>query len=512
MSDITISHKNVKLQQSLANEGKEIIAKALDVDEKAKSENDFNKRKQAIPLYKEGLALLKQSIELHLPPRQLNTPAINRAHDLRSKVRTNLQYAEERLRYIETELRIHQASTNTNPLIQIHEEDENLKPSSFSNNTPSFGRTTGVPSSRNPQPRTNRASQIRANRGEHRGGNSGARFSSPSNLRDISPTKSTTNSFDVDRERKKILNKCTSIPGLDSKLVESIVGEVIIKNSAGVKFKDISGQDKAKAALREMVVLPALKPELFTGLRTPAKGLLMFGPPGNGKTLLAKALATESDCHLINISASSLTSKWVGEAEKLVKTLFSVARKIQPCIIFMDEIDSLLSSRKEGENDVTRRMKTEFLLQFEGMLTESEEKLVIVAATNRPQELDDAALRRFTKRIYVEMPDAKARIALLQALLKKTGSPLNANEIEKLSKMTEGYTCSDLTNLAKDAAMAPLREKTKEEIMNMNAESMRKLNFADFVKSCERVRKSLSPGSLAQYAKWNRDYGDISSS
>ena len=187
-----------------------------------------------------------------------------------------------------------------------------------------------------------------------------------------------------------------------------------------------------------MVVLPALKPELFTGLRSPAKGLLLFGPPGNGKTLLAKALATESSCHLINISASSLTSKWVGEGEKLVKTLFSVARKIQPCIIFMDEIDSLLSSRRDGENESSRRIKTEFLLQFEGMLTESDEKLVVLAATNRPQELDDAALRRFTKRIYVEMPDIIGRKSLLESLLKKTGSPLSNSEIEKLAKITDG--------------------------------------------------------------------------
>jgi len=298
--------------------------------------------------------------------------------------------------------------------------------------------------------------------------------------------------------------------GLDPKFVESIIGEVIVKNSAGVKFSDVSGQDKAKSALREMVVLPALKPELFTGLRSPAKGLLLFGPPGNGKTLLAKALSTESSCHLINISASSLTSKWVGEGEKLVKTLFSVARKIQPCIIFMDEIDSLLSSRRDGENESSRRIKTEFLLQFEGMLTESDEKLVVLAATNRPQELDDAALRRFTKRIYVEMPDFDGRKSLLAALLKKSGSPLSNSDLDKLSRLTDGYSNSDITNLAKDAAMAPLREMSQEEILNMKPENMRKLNLNDFVKSCERVRKSLNPSSLAQYVKWNRDYGDIS--
>ena len=176
----------------------------------------------------------------------------------------------------------------------------------------------------------------------------------------------------------------------------------------------------------------------------------------------------------------------------------------------MDEIDSLLSSRRDGENESSRRIKTEFLLQFEGMLTESDEKLVVLAATNRPQELDDAALRRFTKRIYVEMPDIIGRKSLLESLLKKTGSPLSNSEIEKLAKITDGYSCSDITNLAKDAAMAPLREISQDEILRMKAENMRKLNLSDFLKSSERVRKSLNPASLAQYLKWNRDYGDIS--
>eukprot|EP00088_Acartia_fossae_P048398 TRINITY_DN5280_c0_g1_i6.p1 TRINITY_DN5280_c0_g1~~TRINITY_DN5280_c0_g1_i6.p1 ORF type:complete len:514 (-),score=92.66 TRINITY_DN5280_c0_g1_i6:324-1865(-) len=510
-TEFTISHANVKKQQALSQEGKSLILKALKIEEDAKDTNDLDKRLKALPLYKEGIVLLETAVGLYLPPRQHNAPALNRAHDLRSKIKGNLEVAKERRRFIESEQRQEELSKKpslTSNLIKIYDDD---KPSNDSSNSrPEYHR----PSSLQPLPRSNRAAEMRmANNRTNIGGNpSSYRDFSPSTSRAAGGTSMGASRADAaeDRERKKLLDKCLSIKGLDPKMVESIVGEVIVKNAAGVKFDDISGQDKAKGALREMVVLPALKPELFTGLRSPAKGLLLFGPPGNGKTLLARALATESSCHLINVSASSLTSKWVGEGEKLVKTLFSVARKIQPCIIFMDEIDSLLSSRRDGENESSRRIKTEFLLQFEGMLTESDEKLVVLAATNRPQELDDAALRRFTKRIYVEMPDLSARKALMSALLKKNGSNLSANELDKLGKLTNGYSCSDITNLAKDAAMAPLREMSQDQILNMKAENMRKLKLDDFLKSSERVRRSLNPSSLAQYVKWNQEYGDIS--
>lgn len=226
----------------------------------------------------------------------------------------------------------------------------------------------------------------------------------------------------------------------------------------GFEFKQSAISQLAKQALQEMVILPAMRPELFTGLRSPAKGLLLFGPPGNGKTLLARAVATECSATFFNISAASLTSKYVGEGEKLVRALFAVARELQPSIIFIDEIDSLLSKRTASEHEASRRLKTEFLIEFDGLPSNLEqERIVVLAATNRPQELDDAALRRFPKRIYVALPDSKTREVLLARLLAKQGSPLDGEATRRLALCTDGYSGSDLTALAKDAALEPIR-------------------------------------------------------
>lgn len=196
-------------------------------------------------------------------------------------------------------------------------------------------------------------------------------------------------------------------------IVERILHE-ILENSPSISWDDIAGLDFAKSTVKEIVIAPMLRPDIFTGLRAPPKGLLLFGPPGTGKSmcslsllklnnlsilfclaLIGKVIASQSRSTFFSISASSLTSKWIGEGEKLVRALFAVARILQPSVIFVDEIDSLLSSRAEGEVDASRKIKTEFLVQMDGAATDGNDRLLLIGATNRPQELDEAMRRRY---------------------------------------------------------------------------------------------------------------------
>ncbi|XP_026674297.1 spastin isoform X3 [Ceratina calcarata] len=303
--------------------------------------------------------------------------------------------------------------------------------------------------------------------------------------------------------------KAPILKGIDPKLAQVILDE-ILEGGTAVHWEDIAGQDTAKQALQEMVILPSLRPELFTGLRTPARGLLLFGPPGNGKTLLARAVATQCNATFFSISAASLTSKYVGEGEKLVRALFGIARELQPSVIFIDEVDSLLSERRDNEHEASRRLKTEFLVEFDGLPCNPEERVLVMAATNRPQELDEAALRRFTKRVYVTLPDLRTRITLLKRLLAKHNDPLTTIELNEMAVLTEGYSGSDLTGLAKDAALGPIRELNLDQVKELDLNSVRNITMQDFRDSLKRIRRSVSPASLAAYEKWSFEYGDVS--
>ncbi|KAK3704922.1 hypothetical protein QZH41_016745 [Actinostola sp. cb2023] len=268
-----------------------------------------------------------------------------------------------------------------------------------------------------------------------------------------------------------------------------------------------AGADMAKSTLKEIVILPSLRPEFFTGLRAPARGLLLFGPPGNGKTMLAKAVATEAKATFFNISAATLTSKWVGEGEKLVRALFAVARELQPSIIFIDEIDSLLTERREGEQEHSRRLKTEFLVSFDGVIADPDERILVMGATNRPQELDDAALRRLVKRVYIPLPDKETRKILMLKLLSKNSNPLSSQEIDQLARLTDGYSGSDLTALAKDAALGPIRDLKMEQLKKMSINQVRDITLQDFLTSLRMIRASVAPDTLRAYEHWNNDYG-----
>eukprot|EP00297_Palpitomonas_bilix_P008440 CAMPEP_0113881158 /NCGR_PEP_ID=MMETSP0780_2-20120614/8208_1 /TAXON_ID=652834 /ORGANISM="Palpitomonas bilix" /LENGTH=444 /DNA_ID=CAMNT_0000867959 /DNA_START=91 /DNA_END=1425 /DNA_ORIENTATION=+ /assembly_acc=CAM_ASM_000599 len=295
-----------------------------------------------------------------------------------------------------------------------------------------------------------------------------------------------------------------AMKGVDKKLALRICDDAL-DAAPGVRWNDIAGLEGAKKHLHEAVILPRLKPDIFQGLRAPPKGILLFGPPGTGKTLLAKAVATEANARFFAISASSLTSKWVGEGEKLVRALFAVAYSVQPSIVFIDEIDSILTARTEGENEASRRLKTEFLTQFDGV-SSSSGHVLFMGATNRPQEIDDAALRRFTKRVYIPLPDDAARASLVSHLLKGQCHSVKGAELRSVVSFTTGYSGSDLAALCKEAAMGPVRE-AGANIAHVSAKDLRPIAAKDFKAALRVVRPSVPAASLKSYEKWNEQYG-----
>ena len=292
----------------------------------------------------------------------------------------------------------------------------------------------------------------------------------------------------------------------DDEMDEKIESEIMVKNP-GVKFNDIIGMKEMKRILYEIIVVPTIRPDLFTGIRKPQRGILLFGPPGTGKTMIAKAIASECNSTFFNISASSLTSKWVGESEKTVKSLFKLAYKKVPSIIFIDEIDSILSKRSENENEATKRLKTEFLIQFDGLGSNTNARLLVIAATNRPMDLDEALLRRLPKRVYCGPLDEEGRFEFIKKVINRVETKLTDKDIKEVAKMTNGYSNSDLKELCKEAAFQPVRELTMDQIMRIN--KFRPLVKKDLVKSVQKIRGSLSNKVIDELLKWNKQFGGI---
>ncbi|KAK4223208.1 putative vacuolar protein sorting-associated protein [Podospora fimiseda] len=321
----------------------------------------------------------------------------------------------------------------------------------------------------------------------------------------------------------------------DSKKLRSALAGAILQERPNVSWEDVAGLEGAKEALKEAILLPIKFPNLFQGKRQPWKGILLYGPPGTGKSYLAKAVATEAKSTFFSISSSDLVSKWMGESERLVKQLFAMARENKPSIIFIDEIDALCGPRGEGESEASRRIKTEMLVQMDGVGKDSK-GVLILGATNIPWQLDGAIRRRFQRRVHISLPDVAARTTMFKLAVGDTKTALKQEDFRELALASEGYSGSDISIVVQDALMQPVRKIQQAthfkkvmvdgkqrvtpcspgdpEAIEMTWESVASeellepsVEKKDFLKAIKSSRPTVSEVDLKRNEEWTKEFG-----
>lgn len=318
----------------------------------------------------------------------------------------------------------------------------------------------------------------------------------------------------------------------DAKL-SAAIAEAIVCEKPNVHWSDVAGQEEAKKALNEAVVMPLKYPQLFEGNREPWRGILLYGPPGTGKSYIAKAVATETDCTFFSISANNLMSKWQGESENLVATLFKMAREQKPSVIFLDEVDALVSSRSDNESESSRRIKTTFLTNMDGVGSDEDRRGVLVlAATNIPWGLDSAIRRRFQRRILIDLPEMEARERMFKIHIGKTQNELQDEDLKDFAEMTEGFSSDDVANVVRDALMEPVRclqaaeyfkeinglwypcdkddpEGVPKTLNEVDGESLGvpSVTRDDFMKILAKSKPSVGPEDLIKHKEWAATFG-----
>ncbi|KAJ7058799.1 AAA-domain-containing protein [Mycena amicta] len=309
------------------------------------------------------------------------------------------------------------------------------------------------------------------------------------------------------------------------------LSQAIVSEKPNVNWDDVAGLEGAKASLKEAVILPIKFPHLFTGKRTPWKGILLYGPPGTGKSYLAKAVATEAKSTFFSVSSSDLVSKWQGDSERLVKQLFELAREQKPSIIFIDEIDSLAGSRSEAESEGSRRIKTEFLVQMNGV-GHDDTGVLVLGATNIPWQLDNAIKRRFEKRIYIPLPGPEARKRMFELHVGETPCEMSKDDYRQLAEQTDGFSGSDISTVVRDALMQPVRkvlgathfkrigskwtpcspgdpDAEEKSWTEVDSDELQEpgLRLADFLKSLSSTRPTVTEADIKRHDAWTRESG-----
>ncbi|XP_067326723.1 outer mitochondrial transmembrane helix translocase-like isoform X2 [Anolis sagrei] len=333
--------------------------------------------------------------------------------------------------------------------------------------------------------------------------------SSSSCLPSFSTTVSTQEPDSVLAKQAEGLMKQIGVERL--KLTEhemAIASHLVVPRDMKVSWRDVAGLEETVRELQDSVILPFQKRHLFrhSALCQPPRGVLLYGPPGCGKTLLAKAIAQASGCRFINLQASTLTDKWYGESQKLAAAVFSLATKIQPCIIFIDEIDAFLRNRSEMDHEATAMMKAEFMSLWDGLETGPDCQVMVLGATNRPQDVDPAIRRRMPTTFQIGLPTQRQRQEILKLIL--AGEKMsNAVSLKELAAKTHGYSGSDLWELCRDGAMYRVcdyvRKRQMRQIAHMlhedgdseaesdlEEEQLRPITQVDLLLALEKMQES----------------------
>jgi transitional endoplasmic reticulum ATPase len=263
-----------------------------------------------------------------------------------------------------------------------------------------------------------------------------------------------------------------------------------------VNWADVGGLEDVKMKLREAVEMPLKDPEAFErmGIRPP-RGILLYGPPGSGKTLLAKAVATESEANFISIKGPEVMSKWVGESEKAVRMIFKKAKQVAPCIVFLDELDAVAHVRGfDTDSGVGERVVNQLLTSMDGL--ESLEGVCVIGATNRPDRIDPAMLRtgRFDRILLVPTPNRDARLAILKVHTKSM--PLDGVDLEELAVDLDGYSGADIEGLCREAAMIALRE----------SKHAKRVAMPHFQEALKVVRPSIDADTIKFYEEFDKKF------
>lgn len=316
------------------------------------------------------------------------------------------------------------------------------------------------------------------------------------------------------RSKEEVMNLVTD------KHERALVSNIIFPQDIGVSYDMIGGLDEVKETLRQCVTYPLKYPRLYReGVAAEAvKGVLLFGPPGTGKTMLAKAVATEGGATFISVDASTIENKWLGESEKNAKAVFTLARRLAPSVIYLDEVDSVLSSREHGDDSshgTLTSVKTTLMQEWDG-LKSSKDRVIVIASTNRPFDLDEAVLRRLPRRILVDLPDLATRKEILQVTLSDNRMSPNVN-LTKIAETLEGYTGSDLKEVCREAVVRISHDRAKQidsSGLLSNADflfsEIRPVNTTDFTEAIKRLKASVDVHGreMQKVLDWNEKFGE----